>query len=251
MRARFLIQLIKTDDLTVIYMNEHTSQKVPSLGKDNPIKKDRLWDKFFGFFNPSVGEGSSTQTTEANAIAVREVVIESLINGQIDNALVDIHKLQYMSFKRQVLDWRDTFHADTITTIKRLHEEFIQQTISDLDNTHLFRKVIARPSSEILQDNFTLLVRRPLIAALRKEEMNFSATSRQWGLPKNVELCFDIRSLNAECASLNDVSFKPSNKELILLRIQALMFGADGVAENFCEQGVQFSRNLLNIKESL
>lgn len=150
-----------------------------------------------------------------------------------------------------MLDWRDCFHADTITTIKRLHEEFIKQTISDLDNTHLFRRVMARPSSEILQDNFTFLVRRPLIAALRKEEMNFTACSQQWGLPKKIELCFDIRSLNAECASLNDVSFKPSNKELIMSRVRELLFGSGGLAENFCDQGHQISRNVLDMKEKL
>jgi hypothetical protein len=232
-------------------MNNHSFQRVPSLSKDRLIKKVGFWRRFFGFLDSDVEIIPSSHQTEANAIANSEASIESLKKVPTDDSLVDIKKLQQMAFRRQVLDWRDTFHANTITTITRLHQEFIRQTMSDLDNTHLFRKVLARPSSEVLQDNFTFLVRRPLIFALRKEEMNFANCSQQWSLPKKVELCFDIRSLNAECASLDDVSFKPSNKELILLRIQTLMFGTDGMAENFCEQGVQFSRNLLNMKEIL
>lgn len=232
-------------------MNKHSSQKLPSLRKDRSIKKEGLWARFFAFLNQDIEEISPSDKKIAHAVEPSGVDIESQLNLQADYSLVDINKLQYMTFRRQVLDWRDTFHANMITTVTRLFDEFIQQTTSDLDNTHLFRKVLARPSSEVLQNNFTLLVRHPLITALRKEEMNFTACSRQWGLPKRVELRFDIRILNAECAGLNGLSFKPSNKELIVSRVQELLLGSGGVAENFCEQGHQFLRNVLDIKETL
>jgi hypothetical protein len=110
--------------------------------------------------------------------------------------------------------------------------------------------MLARPSDEILQDSFVRIVRLPLITALRKEEAKLNAIAEKWALFGKVELVFDGRKLNAECASLHDVGFKPSNQTLILSRIQVLMLGPAGVAEHFRDQGLHLSRKLLEAKET-
>ena len=94
------------------------------------------------------------------------------------------------------------------------------------------------------------IVRLPLITALRKEEAKLNAIAEKWALFGKVELVFDSRKLNAECASLHDVGFKPSNQTLILSRIQVLMLGPAGVAEHFRDQGLHLSRKLLEAKET-
>lgn len=84
-----------------------------------------------------------------------------------------------MAFRREVLDWRDNFHAAVTITVARLQDAFIQQMHAELGNTNLFRKMLARPSDEILQDSFVRIVRLPLITALRKEEAKLNAIAEK------------------------------------------------------------------------
>lgn len=165
-------------------------------------------------------------------------------------SLVDFKKLPDLAIRREVLDWRDNFHANVTLTVVRLQEIFIQQIFADLENTNLFRKLVARPSNEILQESFVRMVRLPLIAAIREEETKLNVTAAKLGSFGKADLSFDLSKLDSECASLHDVRFKPSNKELILSRVQTLLLGPAGLAEQLRDQGVHFSRKLLEAKES-
>lgn len=171
--------------------------------------------------------------------------------AQVDvpiESLVDVSKLPDMAFRREVLDWRDNFHANLMITLSRLHDSFAQQVHAELANTSPFRKLVTRKSNEVLQDGFTRLVRLPLITAVRKEETKLNDCAQKWGVFGNVDLAFDIRTLSAECASLHDIGFKPSNKELILSRSKALILGHAGLVAVFRDQGLQLSRKLMDTK---
>ena len=177
----------------------------------------------------------------APALAQVEVPIESL---------VDVSKLPDMAFRREVLDWRDNFHANLMITLSRLHDAFAQQAHTELADTSLFRKLVTRKSNEVLQDSFTRLVRLPLITAVRKEEAKLNVCAQKWSVFGKADLAFDIRALSDECASLHDIAFKPSNKDLILSRSQELILGPAGLAAVFRDQGLQLSRKLIETKAS-
>ncbi|MGB4061500.1 MAG: hypothetical protein WBK26_14940 [Burkholderiaceae bacterium] len=164
--------------------------------------------------------------------------------------LVDVSKLPNMAFRREVLDWRDNFHANLMITLGRLHDAFDQQVQAELADTSFFRKLVTRKSNEVLQDGFTRLVRLPLITAVRKEEAKLNVCAQKWGVFGKADLAFDIRTLSAECASLHDIGFKPSNRELILSRSKALILGPAGLAAVFRDQGLQLSRKLMDTKTS-
>jgi len=121
---------------------------------------------------------------------------------------------------------------------------------TELADTSVFRKLITRPADEVLQDSFVLIVRMPLIAALRKEEANLNACAQRWALFGKVDLAIHMRMLNSECASLHDIGFKPSNRSLIESRVQTLLLGPEGLAKHFRDQGLQLSRKLMEVKES-
>lgn len=165
-------------------------------------------------------------------------------------SLVDLNKLPDMAFRREVLDWRDNFHANVTTTVSRLQGTFVDQIHIELGSTSLYRKLITRPTDGVLQDLFVSIVRLPLIMAVRQEEAKLNACAKKWELFGKADLVFDVRRLNAECVSLHDVGFKPSNKNLILLRLHTLMLGPAGVAEHFRDQALHLSRILLEAKET-
>ncbi len=219
---------------------------------ENLQASERLWSKTVAFLKRDVKSFFRADDSDRVSKELNEVGYEPIAPDSVQKpveSLVDFNKLLDLNFRREVLDWRDNFHAEVTITIARLRDMFIQQIHTELGKTSLFRKLVARASDEILQDSFVRIVREPLIEILRKEESKLNASAAKWNLFDKVDLVFDIRRLNAECASLHDVSFKPSNKNLIESRIQALLLEPAGIAEHFRDQGVHLSRKLLETKE--
>lgn len=170
--------------------------------------------------------------------------------GTTIESLVDESKLTGMAFRRDVLDWRDNFHANLMIDLSSLHDAFAQQVLVELANTSLFRKLVTRESDQVLQDSFTQLVRLPLIATLRNEEAKLNTCAIKWGVFGKADLTFDVAALGTECASLQGIGFKPSNKDQILSRCQELILGPAGLAIVFRDQGLQLSRKLMDTSAS-
>ncbi len=159
-------------------------------------------------------------------------------------------KLPEMAFRRDVIDWRDNFHVNLMNALSRSNDAFAQQVHAELADTSLFRKLVSRESDQVLQHSFTRLVRLPLINALLNEEANLNVCARKWGRGGKGDLTFDLSALNAECASLHDIGFKPSNRDLILSRSKEIIMGPVSLATVFCDQGLHLSRKLMNTKAS-
>ncbi len=165
-------------------------------------------------------------------------------------SLVDMSKLPDMAFRRDVLDWRDNFHANLMNALSKLNDAFAHQVHAELADTSLFRKLVSRESDQVLQQSFTRLVRLPLINAVLNEEANLNFCAQKWGRGGNGDLTFDLSVLNAECASLHDIGFKPSNRDLILSRSKEIIMGPVSLATVFCDQGLHLSRKLMDTKAS-
>jgi hypothetical protein len=234
-------------------MNEIQIHQGAQRSTENLQAKEGLWGKTVAFLNRDIKSFLPNGERDGDSEEVGDAGLESVAPtaaGVVVESLVDFNKLPNMAFRREILDWRDNFHADVTITISRLQESFVQQVRDELGDTSLFRKLITRPTDEVLQDIFIRIVRWPLVTILRKEEAKLNASAEKWDLIGKVNLVFDIRRLNAECAILHDLGFKPSNKNLILSRIQTLMLGPAGLAEHFRDQGLHLSRKLLEEKES-
>lgn len=235
-------------------MNDIPSKQGLSTLPEAALKPEGLWGKTVAFLNRDIKsflrgscedgesvEQSATTSAEKGASAPTAPPVESL---------VDVNKLPDIAFRREVLDWRDNFHANVTITLSRLHVIFVQHVCAEIGNTSLFRTLITRPTDEVLQDSFERIVRSPLIATLREEEVKLKVCAQKWGFFGNSDLTFDIGRLNAECLSLHDVGFKPSNKDLIVSRLQALILGPAGLAEHYRDQALHLARKILEIKES-
>jgi hypothetical protein len=234
-------------------MNDLQIHPVSPDSPENSKATEGLWGKTVEFLKRDVksffpGDASDKVSKEMNGAGIELVTPTSAV--VIIESLVDFNKLPNMAFRREVLDWRDNFHADVTITVAVLQNTFVQQVYTELGNTSLFRKMVTRPTDEVLHDHFVRFVRWPLIDVLRKEEAKLNASAEKWALFGKINLAFDIRRLNVECASLHDIAFKPSNKNLILSQIQTLMLGSAGLAEHFRDQGLHLSRKLVEAKES-
>lgn len=229
-------------------MNELPSQQeLPPILRTES-NASGLWNKTVAFlkrdlnsFLPSRDKGGSLiedlpAVSEAPPTAPEQPLIKSL---------VDLKKLPELAFNREVLDWRDNCHVSVITTLAGLMDSLTKQMEEKLANASLFRRLIAQPTDEVLQDSFVRLVRLPLIIAMRKEEAKLYSCAQKWGLFGKVKLDFDISKLDSECARLKDIGFKASNQQLILMQVQELILGRTGIAGDFCDQAIYLSKNLL------
>lgn len=219
----------------------------------NP-KAGNLWVSTIAFLKRAIksffpGGDKDGEFAEPRLIPLKDSVASAPLQMDMPiESLVDVSRLPDMEFKREVLDWRDNFHYNLMITLSSLHNSFAQYVQAELADTSLFRKLVSRKSDEVLQDSFIRLVRWPLITAIRKEDAKLNACAKKWGVFWNSDLVFDISALSHECASLQGITFKPSNKELILSCSQELILGPVGLAAVFRDQGLQLSKKLMDKK---
>lgn len=107
-----------------------------------------LWRKTVEFMNRDVrsfqpsGKKQTGKVPEAGQAPVDTEQIKSLVvPGNVE----------YLAFRREVLDWRDNFHTHVTLTSISLHEEFVQWIDAKLDEVGFIRQLITKPASEVLQ----------------------------------------------------------------------------------------------------
>lgn len=163
--------------------------------------------------------------------------------------LVDPSNLFSLAFRREVLDWRDNFHVQVTLMVSALHEKFIHRIDAELNKVGFFRQLNTRSAREVLQGPFTQEVRVPLYSSLKLEEENRAAeadkTTAQW----QFKFSFKMQWPESECDCLGDIKFKPTNRDAIILAIEAMMFGDSGVAAAYRDQATLIARKLIEEKQ--
>ncbi len=225
----------------------------------NPLKDPKsvnIWDSMVAMLRSVIvsifhRSYKNRESAELSQIGLKDSVTPTPehADGHIES-LVDVSKLPDMAFKRDVLDWRDNFHANLIVILSSLHDSFDQKVEVELADTSLFRKLVSRKSDKVLQDGFIRIVRLPLITAIRKEEAKLNACAQKWGVYGKTNLEFHTKPLSHECKSLHDIAFKPTNKDKILSVSKDMIFGPAGLAAAFHDQGLQLSKKLMDVKAS-
>ncbi len=234
-------------------MNNDMTDKKANENLPTPVEASQAsggwWQKTAEFLNRDV---KTFFNSDGAKDALNEEVQEDMEPEEQPAAeaavpsLVDENKLPGLVFKREVLDWRDNFHADMFVILNELQATFIRHVEDELRAVNVFRKLLARPSDEVLQDGFVRLVRIPLTIALRDQEALLNASAAKRGMFGKVDLSFDLAALSGECDSLKGLAFRSSNKKTIDERVHILMHGPAGLAANFYDQGFHLSRKYIN-----
>ncbi len=171
------------------------------------------------------------------------------VDPVLTDSLVDSRKLDCLAFRREVLDWRDNFHAQVTLTASALHEEFIQLIDAELNEVAFFRQLIARRASEVLQGPFVREVRVPLYSSLRQEEKKRATLDDKSTSHWQFNFTFKMQWSDSECDCLGDIGFKPTNREVIVSRIETLILGDEGIAATYREQATRLARQLIEEKQ--
>ncbi|MCK6391936.1 MAG: hypothetical protein L6Q40_13150 [Azonexus sp.] len=161
--------------------------------------------------------------------------------------LIDPGKLKCLAYRRDVLDWRDGFHADVMLTMSNLYCQFVSRIDLELDNLSIIDKFFPRPAHEVLVGTFIQSVWVPFYSWITLENGKLSSRASKWGL-QQLDMAFNIKISDAEHYSLGDISFKRINREQIIFRLEAMMLGSDGIAGAYCAQATYIASQLINKK---
>lgn len=212
-----------------------------------PQAPEGLWPKIIAFLNRDIrsfmpGWQPKVEQPTAKSPANRD--------GERIDSLVDPGKLDYLAFRREVLDWRDGFHALVTQRVSDLHDAFIQRIDSELGEVGFFRQLITKSANEVLQGAFIREVRVPLFSILRQEEEKLAAHAGKWLLSEQLNFAFKKDWSDSEFDCVGDIGFKPTNREAIHARIKSMMLGDTGIAETYCVQATRLARQLIEKKPS-
>jgi hypothetical protein len=235
-------------------MNNHQLIGTLPFFSIGEINFKEFWKEILAFLNRDLRSFFPSSKGATNETAMSQ----GITSGQFQSSppdppvesLVDLDKLPYLAYRREVLDWRDTFHAKVTITVTKSLDSFVRHMDEELAEVSLFRSVFTRPADEVLESNFRRDIRMPLINVLQQEKAGLSAAAQKWANFASVDLAIDTSSLNPGCASLYGIGFKPANRNLIKSRMQDLLLGPAGIAEDLRDQGSHISRKLLENTQS-
>ena len=110
-------------------MNDPQTRTEPSKSPEKSRVPEGRWAITVAFLRRDVksffpGDDSDGVSKELNEAGCEPAVPASGIPVE---SLVDFNKLPDLAFRREVLDWRDNFHAAVTITVARLQDAFIQQ----------------------------------------------------------------------------------------------------------------------------
>lgn len=204
-----------------------------------------FWNRSIVFLKRDVRSFLPYKSSKNEALDVKEIAV---VNSLVES-LIDPEKLQLLAFQREVMNWRDNAHANLTLKIIELNNKFIRYIDAELEEVNLFRRMVSIPADEVLQHKFIREFRMPLIASLHEEETNLAAHEENGLCNKKLKLIFDKNRLKSECACMNGVGFKPSNRLKIIRHMNELIFGEYGLVENFREQVTCMADRLIEARK--
>lgn len=173
---------------------------------------------------------------------------ETTSTGSADStppSFVDFDNVAYLAFRREVLDWRDGFHARVTVTAIALRDSFARRIRQDLADVSIFRRVITRPACERLQDPFIRAVRVPIMATVQREQLKLAEMAKRWLPQSPLDLTFPALWSESECNCLGDLDFTPKNEEIILEKIDTLILGDNGIVDSYRSRATNMARRII------
>lgn len=159
--------------------------------------------------------------------------------------MLDPTRVEYLAFRREVLNWRDEFHSRITQTAVELCNSFSLKIRQDLENESIFDRMRPRPACGILQDHFIRIVRVPMFSAVQQEQSELTELVKRWLPDATLDLAFPAPWAHSECDCLGNLSFTRKNQDEILTKIEALILGDNGVVDSYRNWATSLARNII------
>lgn len=220
-------------------MTDHDRRDKPALNDPAPTMWQRLWQRIQGSTRRLWDQGTTATTpalpgpSQASAEPTWHAVDQPIA---LLPSLLDAAKLTQLAKRREILAWRDDFHVRMTRTAQDVHDRFIDAINHELEQVGLFGKIFSQHSSDALKVAYQREVHAALFSWLGQEERQLQNQLASWGLPAPTAPFFNKSQFDEAYSRLAYISFKPSNRELILQEVQSMFFGDAGITPSHCQQ---------------
>jgi len=161
---------------------------------------------------------------------------------------LEVRKLNYVQYRRQILDWRDEFTVQMLADGKDIFRQFSEYVEEEADEVGILRKLFAKPAAEVLEDEFFTRVRSPLADRVRTAELRLSTIIQGRELTPSCSLT--VEEIDPSLSILGDLGFRPSNQEELLSKLNHLVFGGQGIVDCYLQRAQAVALSLLQATDA-
>lgn len=158
---------------------------------------------------------------------------------------LEVQKLDYIRYRRKILDWRDEFTVQMLTQGKDFFRQFSEHVEKEADEVGILRKVFAKPAAEVLEDDFFTLVRAPLVDRAKAAETELTKVIQCLPTTQLPALSLAVDEVDPLLSVLGDLRFRPSNQDELLVKLNNLVFGERGIVDCYLQRAHAVSQALL------
>jgi hypothetical protein len=193
-----------------------------------------LWLSIVRFFRQDVGSLFGVPTHELPPPSATEK----------PESLVDPAKLDLIRKRREILDWRDTSLIKLSFKGRELFHEFSYHVDQMLNDVSIWNTLFPDHSDEALSADFRRMVGEPFLAERDKVAREFHALFPEVAATAKF---FLPRANVGDMSRLKHISFKKSNRNLIIDGIEITLMGDQGLAGQSQHEIVTVARRLLEV----
>lgn len=130
---------------------------------------------------------------------------------------LDVQKLDYIGYRRKILDWRDELTVQMLTQGKDYFRQFSEHVEKEADEVGILGKLFAKPAAEVLEDDFFTLVRAPLVDRAKAAETELSKVIQCLPPTQLPALSLAVDEVDPLLSVLGDLRFRPSKQGLFVV----------------------------------
>lgn len=197
-----------------------------------------IWQRFVALFRfdfrSALGSTLRLQAPEVGATGEEELAPFSFE--------LDVQKLDYVQYRRQILDWRDEYVVQLLADGKEIFRQFSEYVEKEADEVGILRKLFAKPAAEVLEDEFFTLVRSPLADRVKTAEAQLGRLIQSRILTQPQSWSLMVEEVDSSLSVLGDLGFRPSNLEELLSKLKHLVLGERGIIDCYLKRAQAVSQ---------
>ncbi|MBL8328391.1 MAG: hypothetical protein JNJ71_06035 [Rubrivivax sp.] len=159
---------------------------------------------------------------------------------------VDPQQIARLRFRREVLDWRDEFHFNVTESACQAHNCLTERVDRELADIGIWRRLLTKPSNEVLETHIWVCVRSPMTRALQQEVAALRQRLKTWFPENDVSADISLMWPKLEWDTRLSLKFHSDNRLRILAVLRELTLGNNGIADRHRRWATEYASKILD-----
>lgn len=205
-----------------------------------------VWQRLVALFRFDFRSAFASSSDSSQAVPIpRKGAAEVRVQETLPFEL-DLQKLDYIQYRRRILDWRDGFVVLMLAQGKYFLGRMAEAVEREADEVGIFRKLLAKPAAEVLEAHVTSLVRAPLLERVKAAEAELGRLVQGLPLARVLSLSLEVDEVDPSLFILGDLGFRTANRDKLLAKLDQLVLGERGIVDCYLRRAHAVSKSILD-----